>query len=94
MTDRTTVPDTSDTCPPDNRTGHSPPIGWSVRPSLSRCDGWELIHHNPRTLIVVCSECDRSIVNETNAMRRAHWQELSVGRHRIFRCGHHAEVPA
>jgi hypothetical protein len=91
MTDRTPVPDTTDTCPPDNRTGHSPPIGWSVRPSLSRSNGWELIHHNPRTLIVTCSDCQRGVVNETNQMRRAKWEELQLGRHRLYRCGRCSE---
>jgi hypothetical protein len=55
---------------------------------------WEPIHHNRRTLIVVCYQCQRGVVNETNQMRRAHWEELTVGRHRIFRCGHHSEVLA
>jgi hypothetical protein len=60
----------------------------------ARIGRWQPIHHNPRTLIVECAECNRSVVNETNQMRRAHWEELTVGRHRIFRCGHCSEVAA
>ena len=49
--------------------------------------GWEPIHHNPRTLIVLCYQCQRGVVNETNQMRRSGWQELSVGSRRVYRCG-------
>jgi len=48
---------------------------------------WRPVTRSPRTLIVVCHECRRSVVNEWNQMRRAHWQELGVGRHRLYRCG-------
>lgn len=56
--------------------------------------GWELVNHNPRTLLVSCFECHRSIVNETNQMRRSGWMELRVGRNWLYRCGRCSGVPA
>jgi hypothetical protein len=55
---------------------------------------WQPISHNPRTIIVTCSECQVGTVNETNAMHRAGWQESSVGRHRRYLCADCAEVTA
>ena len=57
---------------------------------------WQAITHNPRTLIVTCVRCHVGTVNEGNGMRRAGWQETSVGRHRQYRCGACAvaETPA
>jgi hypothetical protein len=56
--------------------------------------GWQPITHNPRTLIVTCSECRVGMVNETNLMRRHGWRESSVGRHRRYLCGDCAAVTA
>lgn len=49
--------------------------------------GWQPVTHGARTLIVTCVVCRRGIVNETNGMHRAGWQETRYGRGRIFRCG-------
>jgi hypothetical protein len=66
----------------ENRNGTTVPRGVSVS-----VEQWGPISHNPRTLIVTCSECQAGTVNETNAMRRHGWRESSVGRHRRYLCG-------
>lgn len=57
-------------------------------PALS---GWQAVAHSPRTLMVACVECRRGVVNESNQMRRAGWQELRFGRSWVYRCGRCAE---
>ena len=67
-------------------TGREAPGVATIAPIRS-ATGWEPIHHNPRTLIVVCFECQRGVVNETNQMRGVGWQESRFGSRRIYRCG-------
>jgi len=74
-------------------TGREAPGVATVAPIRS-ATGWEPVHHYSRRPIVLCSVCPRAVVNEMGQMRRGKWEELTVGRHRIFRCGHHSEVPA
>jgi hypothetical protein len=57
---------------------------------------WQPVTHGGRTPLVVCWRCHARILNETNGMRRAGWQEVRWGRGFVFRCGQctRAEVPA
>lgn len=72
-------------------TGREVP-GVATLAPIRSATGWELIHHNPRTLIVVCIQCQRGVVNETNQMRRAGWQESTFSSRRIYRCGDCSKV--
>jgi len=55
---------------------------------------WQPLTRRPRTLIVVCHQCKRGVVNEWNQLHRARWQELGVGRPGLYRCGRCAERSA
>lgn len=46
---------------------------------------WQPATHPARTLIVTCIVCRASIVNESNRMHRAGWQE-TVNTPRRYRC--------
>lgn len=59
--------------------------------SIDRYLAWQPIVHGARTPIVSCWRCRASIINETNAMRRAGWQQARWGRGLVFRCGKCAE---
>jgi hypothetical protein len=78
---------------PRSGDGHVSPLG-DVSPrdvtgpvAVTSRSQWQPITHNRRTLIVNCSKCQVSEVNETNRLRRGGWRESAVGRHRRYLCG-------
>jgi hypothetical protein len=76
-----------------NSKGSSPSV--RVRPSgkWTRTTAWAPVVHGARTPIVVCVWCHARILNETNGMRRAGWQQVRWGRSWVFAC-HRCSAPA
>jgi hypothetical protein len=48
---------------------------------------WQAVVHAGPKPLVVCWRCHARIVNETNAMHRAGWEQVRWGRGYVFRCG-------
>lgn len=55
--------------------------------------GWQPVTHGGRTPLVTCETCRARIVNESNAMHRAKWEQARTSRGLIFRCGQCASRP-
>ena len=48
---------------------------------------WQTVRRGGRTPMLVCVTCHARCVNETNALRRAGWQEARTSHGLRFRCG-------
>jgi len=47
---------------------------------------WAPVSHAGPKPLVTCWRCKARILNETNAMRRAGWEQVRWGRSWVFRC--------
>ncbi len=89
MTDRTTVPDTPDTCTPDIGQDTLHLYGGVSALSVLPVK-WQPLKHPPRRIWVGCIQCRFSTINEDRHLRG--WEE-SVTTPRSYRCASCASPP-